>query len=259
MPLTYYVSFDFDIIGDFVFDVTADSNSDAYTITLATGQHYADLVDGTGITSLITTLVAALNAAAPVVTWTGSWDNSNQTYTITDGGGAFAATLNVIAQTTLGMAGFISGSASQSSTTRPFYVLVPAEDSIARTRGNHEPRPIAEEAETDGGLAFSVSRTTAPKYEAWEQMFEPNEATHKHAATLAVPWTWEDLFEHARSAESIVLVTVGFAVITYGALDVQFRFRIRGEGSGFAPVMHTDQVESHWDVPFLARVLERFS
>lgn len=253
----YYAGFNLGRLGTLSFDVTADSNTDAYTVTLTSGGYYHDLADGAGYVSLASALESALNAAAPVVTWTVTWSNATLAYTITDGGGAFAATLNAVAQNTLGMAASLSASASQVSTVQPYYVIAPSIDAISRSSGDYEPNEgIVSAAMTLNGQQFGVGVITRPTYHDWTQMLEALEATQDYAATASVPWTWRHFFDHVGVWEPFVLIASTSASILYES-DAVMRCKLRPDGAAFQPDRHEADLDSWWDVPFQCVVEDR--
>lgn len=177
-----------------------------------TSGHYAH-VSFASVDSTCTAFAAALQAAlvtAGFASATVSYSTTTHAYTLANGGGSFTI---AFPGTTAGtvmkrILGFSTGATATSHTSdvRPYYVIVPRLDARSAYTGlRHAQRSMRKEA--DDGRGYVARSTRAVVTAQWEHQHEPVAAVHAYAATSAVPWTWEHLWEHAGPTQELVSIT----------------------------------------------------
>lgn len=264
MTLDIHSGFDIDVIGDMTLSITGTP------VTLTTGRYahvdlstaVRELDDGTTInylggeyTRFGAALVAALNAASAAA-WTVTLDPSTMLYTIDRGAGSFALAFpntpagNNMADA-LGFARNSSAAGAQSHTgsRRPWYVIRGLMGGKSRSTDEYEPRNVGDDGETEDGDSFFIGRSITPLYWDFQVPLEPIEATHRHAATAAVPWTWQHLYTHARGIEPL------------GVVDSRERggvttvHKLRAQGAGFSPSRIREDWDGAWSIQLDTRYL----
>ena len=261
-PQRYYFGFSFDLIGDLVFNVTADGLGYSYTVTMQTGRYLhgfaaEDWLDLAG--ALETALNAAASGAGSTATWTVDYSNATMAYTVT-GPAGWDATLNAVASNALGLPTIITHASdtTSTSTARPYYVIAPAEPGIRWSAMDHEDSSAFVEAVTDGGRVVAAAPSVVRPLFAWWQDIEPKAAVYEHAAVAAVPWTWQHAFKHARGHEIVVAATSVAAAMTYVAADVAFSCRLARDGAAFRPALFNSRIDTLYNVPLEGRILQRW-
>jgi len=272
---TLYYEFAWDIarIGALAVKVT---DTHTFEVRITTGRYSHSTVattnSGNSYTKFATTLAAALTAgstgAGGATTYTVTWTQSTQSYQITSN--TTPVTLSFTTVTTaaegtrmqhiLGMTGNRSGGSSYSSQCRPYYSIVPVTAGRSNVDGDYEPDAIAQEQVADDGSAYAIAVSTSPKLQDWQQVGDQNSPSsaytqaglgtpvQKPYATSAVPWTWEDAFEHHRN---------GFDVIDVADSFDRLIVRMRGNKCSFHPQRMGGADYDLWRIPFAVRVLGR--
>jgi hypothetical protein len=264
MTLDIYSGFDLDVIGDLSLTVSLQPiamTTGRYShVTLATAVR--ELEDGSTISYLggqYTRFGAALEpviGAAVSGAWSVTWDASALTYTIARGGPTFSLSFPATAagNRTADLLGFARGSshsasASHTSTRRAYYVIRGHMGGKSRSTDEYEPRGVGDDGESEDGDSMYVGRSIAPLYWDFSVPLEPIEATHRHAAVAAVPWTWQHLFAHARGVEPL------------GVVDSRERgggttvHRLRASSAAFAPSRVREDWDGAWTVSLETRYL----
>lgn len=169
-------------------------------------------VSMTSIESTCTAFATSLQAAlvtAGFASATVSYSTTTHRYTLSNGGGSFAIAFPGTTAGTLmkRILGFSTGATATSHTSdvRPYYVIVPALDARSAYTGlAHAERSVRKES--DDGRGY-VARPSSPVVQAqWEHQHEPLAAVHSYAATSAVPWTWQHLWEHAGPWQEFIAI-----------------------------------------------------
>lgn len=163
------------------------------------------------------------------------------TYSISHSTTNFDISFSTAAQRTLGFTAGSTNVASVTSTVRPYYVVDAAHAGRSSYSDRYEPDDVASLAISDSGEVFvGMARTASPAFVDWRQQFETREATFKHVATTAVPWTWQHLFEHTRTVHPL-LVKDGYDDSVY---------HLRPDGSSFKPEPQTPDYDDQWHLSF---------
>lgn len=150
----------------------------------------------------------------------------------------------------LGFSADLSGSNSYTSDVRPFYVIEAEIDGRSQYTDVYEPDDIAEDAVSDGGDAFGVSKDTTELWCDWLQSMETKEATLSRSATSAVPWTWEHFFKHCRNDQPFL--------VTGDSDSTGIVYKLRGDFASFGLNIrrpHTADYAELWDLQFYTRDL----
>ena len=252
MAIPYFYGFDTSSIGTFSVVIGGTVGSGTATVTAGTYSisNIPAANGGTNYSSWGTAVAAALNAAVPA-TWSCNFDISTYLYTITcntaftltwtgDGGTNLRRSLGYVSTAT-------ANATSAVATLRAYYLIVPAIAGRSDFSDVYEPEEIAQEAVSDGGTAYSVSRDTDELWCDWSQTMESKEATLTRSATASVPWTWQHAWKHARAEHPIkVYDTVTTASTVY---------RMRAEGASFAPARVAADYDGLWNLEFRCRDL----
>ena len=263
----YYAGFTLTPSAAVVLSVGPDADGLSYAVTIDVGSYYHDLDDGTGYSSFAVALQTMLNAAATAagstVTYSVEWQNFYPRYKVLPSAGTITVTANATAQQVLGIAASPGAVAILTSSFVPWFVIVPQVDGVSNSTGDFQSGDgIVDAAITDGGQQFGVSAVKQAIRHDWTQAFEYLSTTYKYAAGVAAPFTFQHLFEHV--AAQVPMVTVNTtadwaagAPATAYATHAIIRFKNTAEGALFAPNRVVPSLDTYWDIPFLATVLER--
>lgn len=132
------------------------------------------------------------------------------------------------------------------SDVRPIYAVVAAMDARSDFSDVYEPDDITDEAISDGGTPYSVSRLTSELDCDWTQTMETKAATFTGSATAAVPWTWQAFSRHVRGQRP-------FGV--YEAATAHRLYRLRADNTSFHPQRVEGDYDGLWNIPFRTRDL----
>lgn len=272
MSLRYEFLWDHSIIGAVQIKATLDGAE--FESTIATGNygHTSIASVDSNFTDFATALKTEMDADNPgsatvTVTWNGTTG-----YTLTPSSGTLALnfTTTTVAQGTLmrRILGFdanadTSAAASQSSTMRPYYMVIPAQAGRTNVTDEYEPEGITRESKADDGSVYQLSKSTSEILTDWDQVaeIETAPATFSDQGTQVykrqadgegtaddVAWTYQHAFEHHRLGLHPFLCLDGSDSIVY---------RLRAEGSTFHPVRWASNDFGLWTVAFRAYELGR--
>lgn len=253
MATQYYAGVDLALVGAWTVSVTYPTgvtttviDEDDFTTTKVCHLDLsADISSHTNIAAELQTRLQLIHAG-----FTCTFSESTMAYTIAHSTTNFDISYSTAAQNTLGFTANSNNVMSVTSTVRPYYVIQTQHDGRSNYTDRYEPDQIASLAISDAGTDFiGMARTGTPKYVDWRQQFETHAATMTHKATAAVPWTWQHLFEHARTVHPI-LVKDGYDNSIY---------RLRPEGSVFAPERQTQDFDDQWHIGFQAALMAVFT
>lgn len=250
MSLIYYAAWDVTAL-PMTLTVTGTG---AGSYSLSASQMYAHYElgndPGTGlyIDSLGSGLaIAGLTAAG----FTVSLNLTTLRYTISRGAGTFALTFSTDAQLNMMYAlGFTASTGlatSHTGTAAPYYLIQAAIGGRSQYSDLYEPDDLAQEAVSDGGSAFIVSKDTDELWCDWVQQMESKQATLTRAAAGS-QWTWQDFFKHCRG-------TYPFGVIGDGDDHL---YQLRAEGAHFGIDTRqrvTPDYDDLWNISLRTRYL----
>ena len=261
----YYTGFELARLGEF--SITGTS-----AVTLSSGTYaHIDLqgVMGSGkYDDFATALKAAMDTAGGGP-WTVTYSQANLTYTIsratnftltfpnTTAGNNAADALGFTRNTSY------TGTNTRTSVRRPFYVVRSIIDGQSAQSDEYEPDDITSEAVANDGASYMIARQTSPILLEWVQPKETNTYLGGTAAiadqwtpvfernvTTLVPWSWQDLFQHARGIEPLAL---------NGGSTTTTVVKLRQDGASFRPLRVTADLQLLWDIPIRARLLGRIA
>lgn len=249
MALYYAAGFDTAQIGAFSVAVSGVASG---TATVAAGKYchiglngigdYSASGDYSDFATAVQTALVAVNA-----NFTCTYSSANYAYTISNPSN-FVLTWNGTAGTNLRRAlGFSTTTASATSATsdvRPYYLMVPQIDGRSQFTDTYEPDDIAEEAVSDGGTDYVISRDTSELWCDWVQSMETKAATLTRSAVAAAPWTWQDFFKHCRGEHP------------FYCGDNDAVYRLRADGASFSSRVRervTADYDDLWQIRFFAR------
>lgn len=171
---------------------------------------------------------------------------------------SFSTAADLRLRAALGFTGNKSGANTYTSDVVPAYVC--RSEILGRTNvnGQFEPDDIAEEAVSDGGEAFVVTRKTGEFLMTWQQSMEPRSAVYEWAAYVAassstIPWSWQQWFSHTRGTHPFY-VNDTLEGEPNGAV-----YRLTSKGASFRPQRVTADYDDQWIIPFEARWLGRYN
>lgn len=258
-----YAGWSFGSIGEATLGWT--DNTGSYEVDFSTGTYaHVDLQSFTG-TGNYDDFATALKAAMEALsgrTFTISYSTSSMAYTIDpDAGNITLAASPAPAQDAAyaNMArilGFNSlptvAAGSISSQIVPYYVIDTEVDGQSAVSDDYEPDGIAFDGEMDDGTSTGLSRTSAPTYFDWTQAMEPKASVFTRSATAAAPWTYQDLWQHARNVEPIY-----YAPDTAPSPTTAACFKLRADGASWKPQRVTADYDGQWNIPFRCRLVGR--
>lgn len=155
-----------------------------------------------------------------------------------------------------------SGASSYSSLLRPYFVLFPVVPGRSEVSDDYEPESIVQESIADGGQTYEVAVTNVAKRIDWidvgDQDIPPTAYTsfgtgtpvHKRFDTTSVPWSYEDAYEHHRTAFDPILVVDG-------GTNENIVCKLRADKSSFKPKRMGSADFDLWSVPFGVHLLGR--
>ena len=141
----------------------------------------------------------------------------------------------------------LSGSASYTSTSTPWGVIVPILSAVSSPTTNYEPDGISNQAVSASGAVTGLSRSVAPIYRDWVQQYESKEKTLRISALSSHPFTHQELFEACRTGLPFVVID-GFGETD----DVHNKevFFLRTEGSMFKCERATDSNDAQFHISY---------
>lgn len=201
---------------------TATVTPGTYCHVSMSGAEDASAQAYTSFAAAVQTALQAVNAG-----FTCSFSTTTRRYTIANASN-FTLTWTGVSGTNLrdalGFTGNVGSTTSTTGTACPLYLIVPQIDGRSQFTDVYEPDDITEEAVSDGGTDYGVSRDTTELWCDWVQSMETKEAMLTRSASTSAPWTWQDFFSHCRSEHP-------FAV--QDADGEQYAYRLRADGSSF--------------------------
>lgn len=251
--------------------MTIKSGAGTGTVAAAT---YAHVSFASILTSQYTLFATAVNAAlvsAAAGTYTVSWSATTGLYTIYRGT-AFTLSFPATAAGARCKAalGFTSDTPSGAGTVgspyvsdcRPLYYAVPLMVGRSAFSDVYEPDDIAEEAVSDGGTPYAVSRQTSELLCDWTQSMEAKGypsgslttgglatlgcATFTLSASATFPWSWQAMVKHVRGQHPIGV---------YESATANTLHKLRADGASFVPERVESDYDGLWNIPFRTRHL----
>ena len=263
----YYTGFTLTAADPLVINIGPDNDGLSYSVTVDAGDYYHDLNDGAGYVDLVSTLIWLVNAAAvtagSTVTYDVRWRNYYPRYEITPSVGTITVTANAVAQRVLGIAASVGAGTQLLSSFVPWYVIVPQVDGVSQSTGDFQDGDgIVAAAITDGGQQFGVKAVQPATRHDWVQPFEVYQSTYGYAASAAAPFTFDRMFDHVGAQVPIVIVNTAAdwpALAPATAYDdhAVIRFKLLADAALFTPRRVVPSLDTLWDVPFGASILER--
>ncbi len=257
--MTLYVGYDLEEIGPMT---VSGNDGSAWSWNQTSGRYYHPFSDaGSPITygSMKAAAELALEAAQATSAWTVTWNHNTLGWTlVTDK--ATTLVLDTVAQRVFGMNSPKGSATSFTSDFRPWYCMRPSIAAMTRNTEDQE-QDVDDERETANGDSFGVWPTTFPIYHDWSHWWEPKAACKRLSATASVPWTWDQLFQHCRLSEPIVVAHAvnTQATVDYIAADIWARVRLRKGGAAFKPRRGVADLDTVFHVDLKTRILERLS
>jgi len=193
-------------------------------------------------------------------TFTVSWSLTTGLYTISRATNftlAFSGAAQIRLRNALGFTGDKSGANSYISDVVPAFCVESEIAGRTNVLGPFEPDDIADEAVSDGGDAFVITRKTWEQIMSWQQSMEPRTNVYQWAANAAnagldVPYSWQQWFYHTRGAHPF-WCNDSLAGETSGVL-----YQLTAKGASFRPQRVTADFDDYWIVPFEARWLAAY-
>lgn len=207
-----------------------------------------------GYTDFAAALKTALESASPnTLTYTVTWSQSAQTYTIAPSAGTVTLSFTADARDVrmrrvLGFSGSQSAAASHTSDQQPWYSRQLAEPPTD-VSDEYEPGGAAEDVEGPSGAAVGLFWQGWPTYWDFTIRYEAVGDTFAHRAASAEVWTWDQFFRHCRNKEPFFLRN-DLANGGTGENTVHF---LRAEGARFVPTASYPEGDFAWDMEFLTR------
>lgn len=235
-------------------DLTLDEGLFAHTELTERERTYDDLAGA---------LEALIAASALSRAYTIVWSRSSGYTIAADGTFALdftAGDAHVAMGRLLGFAGPLSGASSYTSTVRPDFVIIPAQQ--ARKRPDEfAPDDIVTESVTDGGTTAQVSRYTSETWVDWEQPgenpselpevpFDPGTPVYRRQEWALLPFSYQRAWTHHKAGFHPFLVVDGAGETVH---------RLRAEGAAFRPLRMSSQDFDLWSVPFSTRLIARLA
>lgn len=206
-------------------------------------------------------LQAALRAEATTQSWP-----SPTNITCSQSGTTGRGTITYSAQITLtfslaagrrflGYSADQTGSSSYTSDITPDYIILPTALATSDPTTNYEPAGVANHMQSDDGAGFGVSRTVAPLYRDWTQIYENKAKTLRLAAPDGTtagdhPWTFQALIEHCRGRFPFI-VTGGFGE----GYDEAFHLRTEGTNLDWRGIRASPGNDAQFNIPFRCSVV----
>lgn len=230
----------------------AESGGGSGTLTRTTGTYcHTDLqsVMGSGsYDDFAGWLKSALDAISGR-TYTVTFNTATGTYSINC---SFPFTLtfnNTASRQLLGFAGDSGPLAFHTSTIASTYYLLLARDGIADYTREYEVGGQTQRAVSTNATAYSIGPMTYEKRMKFTMRFNTLARTFESQAASSAPWTYQDLIEHVRAIEPVLLAYTGESIV-YKYVKPEF-----DDGSR-KPVWN--DYHALWDLPvevqFLARL-----
>lgn len=209
-------------------------------------------------------LEALIAASALADTYTVSWSRATG-YTIASTNALFQLDLTGAAARLamgrlLGLSGVLSGASSYTSTARPDFVLVPAQQARKRP-DEYQPDDIVTEAVTDAGTTSQISRYTSETWADWDQPgedprdlpatpFGPGAPVFRRHETALLPFSYQRAWAHHKAGFHPFLVVDGASQTVH---------RMRAEGAAFRPLRMSSEDWDLWTMTFATRQIARLA
>jgi hypothetical protein len=238
--------------------VVTGGGAGTYTMPSTGETHFCHIelgnLDPLGIYEYCDSFVTGLGAQAGMTAagFTITFDSSTYQYTISHAStfavSWAASTACTNAMYALGFNADLSGSNSYTSTVRPYYLIVPAISARSQDSDVYEPDEVSQEAVSDGGMAYVVSKETEELLRDWQQQMESKAATLGRSAAASVPWTWEHFFKHLRGRYPFYLNDSEQRVYTLRAEGASFNMETR--------VRVSPDYDDLWNISLKARQID---
>lgn len=246
MTLRICAGWDLGRIGGFSLQFTDTGGSDTIAISTGTYAHesMANVLGSGNYAEFATALQTALNASGTLNgTFAVTWSSVTYQYTIASTVAFTTADpTGTIAGQILGLTGAVASTTSKTSDVRPYYVIDAAMGCKSRASDDYEPPGVAEGDWTIGGSHYSVSVAAAVTFHDFTLTYESKAATFKRAATAAVPWTYQHLWEHCRGSQPLMVTD---DVDTAGAVHY-----LRADGASWKPERAVADWDDAWHLTF---------
>lgn len=199
---------------------------------------------------------AATGTVFTVTGGAGAYTISRATsFTLTFSGAAQLRLRDALGFTQNQTSSLVGGVYQVTSEVMPAYIMESAISGRTNVVGHYEPDDIADEAVSDGGQAFVITRKTTELLMTWQQSMEPRSSVYEWAqysiALNTVPWTWQQWFKHTRGSHPFWCID---------ALEGEpegVLYQLTAKGSSFRPQRVTADYDDQWIIPFEARWLAR--
>lgn len=211
--------------------------------------------------AMYTEFASAVQTALQVVNagFTCTYNSTTHAYTIANPSNftlTWTGTAGINLRDTLGFSGNVGSTTSATSTLRPLYLIVPQINGRSQFTDVYEPDDIAEEAMSDGGTDYVVTRDIdqdSGLWCDWVQSMETKAATLTRSASASVPWTWQAFFAHCRGEHPFVV---------QDADGEQYAYRLRADGASFNSRVRERVVADYdelWNIRFFCRDLGKLT
>lgn len=210
-----------------------------------TGQNY----------TAFTAAVKAAFDAATGATWTVTFSETTALFALSKTGGAVALTFSTAADLrlrgALGFSGDQGAATSFASTLVPNYSIFSTITARTNVQGPFEPDDIAEEAVSDGGTDYVITRKTTERLMSWDQSMEPRANVYPFARAAAGSsiWTWEQWFQHCRGSHPFLCVDA------LGGEPNGAYYRYTAKGAASRPRRFMADYDDYWVIPHETRWL----
>lgn len=193
-------------------------------------------------------------------TWTASFSTTTGLWSLSKSGGAVALDFetgsipaNLRLMRALGFASSLGAATTFQATRVPDYAIFSAITGRTNVQGPYEPDDIAEEAVSDGGVDYVITRKTGEQLISWEQQMEPLASVDPFTRSLDYTpewWTWRDWFQHVRGTHPFVVLNS-----IDGDASVGGFYRYTAKGAAYKPRRFTADFNDYWVVPHDCRWL----
>lgn len=222
----------YDLASNDAYDIDDDPANDA---------KYSNLIFGTN---------CATYANAVASGWTTptnlqfSFSLTTLRYTISrSSGDSFAISFSGIGAALFGFSGSSSSATTHTGTRTPLFALLASSPGLSADSGDQVMSGQSSIAIADSCASWSgLTRTASPIARRWEQRFETHTKVWREFAASSDPWTFQDLYDLARSG-------LPFAVRD-SAVTRQGLYLLRSGEDGFIPQPHGEGNHAQVMVPF---------
>lgn len=257
--MTLYIEAGFDLAdGEYVLDVVETGGS-TFTVTMSSGTHFLRATGvgatgdhaslATGYTSFLAALETALNAGG-TAGYTVSFSESTERVTIAHDGSGGVSAIALTATTRgsyIGQTATKSGALSHAMDVTPYYWISGSVGYWSRYAEYEDRDGVAYDVIAHSGRPHGIARSVVPIHLDLTVPLEPQAIVYSHQQGASDPWTWQDLFRHARNVWPLAIDDGTHIHYT----------RLRREGAAFAPKAISSDYVGHWDIPLKMRLLAR--